>query len=304
MSQLITHSGNFHADDVTAYAILSALPEFHGADLVRTRDMAVINAACDKSVVFDVGMVFDAALNKFDHHMPSPPMRATPEGELPVPYSSVGLVWAKFGQAFIKALFHDLEEALVATIWEKMDRSVILPIDMADNGVGARPNSGSFSMLIDDFNSTWLTTQTDDDFLAAAEFAKGVLLRKLTQFHAAALAGPYAHGILSAAGDAQIAIFEKSAPWKSAVHKGGFDHILFVITQNENGWYVNAVPPEPGSFAQRKALPEAWAGLEGEALAKVTGVSDATFCHNKRFVCAAKSLDGAKALANIALLAD
>jgi uncharacterized UPF0160 family protein len=304
MSQLITHSGSFHADDVTAFAILSSLPEFSGAELVRTRDMAVINAACAKSVVFDVGMVFNADLNKFDHHMPSPPMRETAEGELPVPYSSVGLVWAKFGRAFITAMFPDLEDAIASAVWDKMDRSVILQIDMADNGVGERPGSSSLSSMIDDFNSTWLTTQADEDFINAAEFAKGVLRRKLTQFHAAALAGPYAQSVFSATGTGQIAIFEKSAPWKSAIHKGGFDHILYVITQNENGWYVNAVPPEPGSFDQRKALPKAWAGLEGEELAKVSGVSDATFCHNKRFICAAKSLDGAKALANIALAAD
>lgn len=304
MSKLITHSGSFHADDVTAFAILSSLPEFHGAELVRTRDMTVINAACAQSVVFDVGMVFDADRNKFDHHMPSPPLRVTAEGELPVPYSSVGLVWAKFGRIYINVMFPDLEDDIVSAVWDKMDRSVILPIDRADNGVGARPGSDSFSTLIDDFNSTWLTTQTDEDFLHAAEFAKGVLRRKLTQFHAAALAGPYAHSVFSAAGSAQIAIFEKSAPWKSAIHKGGFDHILYVITQNENGWYVNAVPPEPGSFDQRKPLPQAWAGLENEELAKVSGVSDATFCHNKRFICAAKSLEGATALANIALEAD
>jgi len=38
-------------------------------------------------------------------------------------------------------------------------------------------------------------------------------------------------------------------------------------------------------------------------LAKVTGVPDATFCHNGRFLAVAKSKEGALKLAEIALLA-
>jgi uncharacterized UPF0160 family protein len=50
-------------------------------------------------------------------------------------------------------------------------------------------------------------------------------------------------------------------------------------------------------------LPAAWAGLRDDALASVTGVADATFCHNGRFIAAVKSYQGARALASLALQA-
>jgi uncharacterized UPF0160 family protein len=66
---------------------------------------------------------------------------------------------------------------------------------------------------------------------------------------------------------------------------------------------VEAMPPEPGSFAQRLSLPEAWAGLEGQALAAVSGVADAVFVHVRRFVGAARSRAGAIEMARLALAA-
>jgi uncharacterized UPF0160 family protein len=92
-------------------------------------------------------------------------------------------------------------------------------------------------------------------------------------------------------------------PWKNVV----FSHdlpVLYAVSPASNGnWMVDAVPPEPGSFAQRLPLPEAWAGLQNEELAAVSGVPDAVFTHLRRFVAAAKTRDGALALARIAVAA-
>ncbi|MDX6722703.1 MAG: hypothetical protein QOD73_1107, partial [Solirubrobacteraceae bacterium] len=64
---------------------------------------------------------------------------------------------------------------------------------------------------------------------------------------------------------------------------------------------VEAVPRELGSFDNRLSLPEAWAGLSGEALAEVTGVEDAVFCHVKRFLAVARTREGVARLAEQAL---
>jgi uncharacterized UPF0160 family protein len=66
---------------------------------------------------------------------------------------------------------------------------------------------------------------------------------------------------------------------------------------------VDTMPPEPNSFDQILPLPEAWAGLQGEELAAASGVEDAVFVHLRRFVGAAKSRQGAIALATRALAA-
>ena len=104
-----------------------------------------------------------------------------------------------------------------------------------------------------------------------------------------------------AAEDPRLLVLDRGMPWKNVVFTHGLP-VLFTVSPASNGnWMVDAVPPEPGSFAQRLPLPEAWAGLEAAALAEVTGVADAVFVHLRRFVAAAKSREGAVALARKAM---
>jgi uncharacterized UPF0160 family protein len=74
--------------------------------------------------------------------------------------------------------------------------------------------------------------------------------------------------------------------------------VLYAVYPVPNGnWMVDAMPPEPGSFAQRLPLPAAWAGLRDAELAAVCGVPDAVFVHARQFVGAARSRDGAMTMA-------
>jgi hypothetical protein len=47
-----------------------------------------------------------------------------------------------------------------------------------------------------------------------------------------------------------------------------------------------------------------WAGLRGADLARVSGVDDAVFCHNARFIGGAQSLKGAMQMAALAVASD
>ena len=60
-ANVITHSGEFHADDVFAVAILSFLKEIK---LTRTRDIGVLN---DDTIIVDIGGKYDGK-RYFDHH--------------------------------------------------------------------------------------------------------------------------------------------------------------------------------------------------------------------------------------------
>ncbi len=101
--------------------------------------------------------------------------------------------------------------------------------------------------------------------------------------------------------DPRILVLDRGMPWKNVV----FTHdlpVLFTVSPASNGnWMVDSMPPEPGSFAQRLPLPEAWAGLPAPELAAETGVADAVFVHLRRFVAAARSRDGAVELARRAV---
>lgn len=300
--RLITHDGSFHADDTLAYAILSRIPRFQGAELVRTRDAEIISSATRQDIVFDVGFEFDPVRNRFDHHMRDKPLRAeTHEGQS-IPYSSVGLVWRFFGEEYLLANFNDIEE-LIDQVWDEIDRTLILPTDMADNGIGVSFAPTSLAVTVDDFNAAWddPTDHGNELFLEASAFAALALQQRVVKAMAAARALGLATHAIESSKDPQIIVLPRPLPWEPAIYAGNFSEALYVISEKKGTWYCQAVRPDEGSFDQRKPLPEQWAGLEGAALAEVTGVGDAVFCHAMRFVCAAQSLEGAMALARLAV---
>lgn len=60
-----THSGTFHCDEALACYLLSKHPDFNKHQILRTRDLSLLDQ-CD--IVVDVGAVFDASKKRFDHH--------------------------------------------------------------------------------------------------------------------------------------------------------------------------------------------------------------------------------------------
>ena len=91
-----------------------------------------------------------------------------------------------------------------------------------------------------------------------------------------------------------------NAPWKSVLVPEAPD-ALYVIYPKRQGFGLEAVPRELGSFATRRPLPEAWAGLEGDDLVAATGVEDVLFCHAKRFLVVARTHAAIEQLAARAL---
>jgi uncharacterized UPF0160 family protein len=154
------------------------------------------------------------------------------------------------------------------------------------------------------FNPDWDEELSDDEerarFDAAVAFATGILEREI----ATAAAGRRAQRIvadgIAASSDPRIVELEANAPWKEVVVTTAPD-ALYVLYPKRQGWGVEAVPRELGTFDNRRDLPEAWAGLDGPDLAALTGVDDALFCHAKRFLAVAKSRAGAERLAELAL---
>ena len=86
---------------------------------------------------------------------------------------------------------------------------------------------------------------------------------------------------------------------RSLALRGPGVHAVYPVPNGD--WMVDAMPPEPGSFSQRLPLPEAWAGLRDADLAAACGAADAVFVHARRFVGAARSREGAMAMARRAI---
>jgi len=293
--KVATHSGTFHADDVFASAILhAALGDF---DFIRTRDTARIAAA---DIVFDVGGVYDPARRRYDHHM-----RDLPRRESGTPYSSVGLIWRDYGRAALSRFVPGIEKDMLDSVWQDVDAGIVLPIDQADNGI-ATASPSHLALLIEAFNPTWDSTQTyDEAFSEAVGLAHGVLQRACRQAYAEAKAASFVLTAAREAKDPHLIVLDRKLPWEKAVFENDLTDLLFVIYPNEDAtsWYCRTIPPEPNSFGQRLALPEAWRGLQEEAFSRAAGIPDGVFCHPSGFICGARSKASAVRLAKQAIAA-
>ncbi len=298
---LVTHNGKFHCDEVLAYVVLCAARGFAapGIDhrLVRTRDAALI---AQGDIVWDVGTVFDEAASRFDHHQRGAPAR--PDG---TPFSAAGLIWRVYGERAVAAMLPPEAAAFAPEIAADLDESIVRRVDLVDNGLVRAPDPLNFTALIGDLNPQWDEVQDaaslDAAFLRAAALARGVLERRVNALRARFCAEAHVLAAHRAGADARILTLERGMPWKAAAFAHKLPVIYCVSPVPSGNWVVEAMPPEPGSFAQKMPLPENWAGLENEALAAASGVPDAVFVQLRRFMGAARSREGALALARLAL---
>jgi uncharacterized UPF0160 family protein len=101
--------------------------------------------------------------------------------------------------------------------------------------------------------------------------------------------------------DGDIIVLESYVPWERTVVDNS-EAKLVVLPARDDTWYVYTVPEKVGSFKRRMLLPIDWSGLEAGALAELTGVKDALFCHRDLFIAGAGSKEGAIAMAKLALV--
>jgi uncharacterized UPF0160 family protein len=81
--------------------------------------------------------------------------------------------------------------------------------------------------------------------------------------------------------------------------------VLYVLFPGEGGsWRVQCVPARADSFESRRPLPEPLRGLRDAALSERAGIGGGVFVHATGFIAGMSSLDGALALARMAMAGD
>lgn len=282
---IATHNGNFHADDVFSIAALKSI--FPSFKLIRTRDLELIAKA---DIVLDVGGVYDADTDRFDHHQRG----GAGERENGIPYSSFGLIWQKYGLEICQGN-QDVAKAV--------DAGLVSNIDAIDCGHVEGVIKGiTLSQTISMFNPTWQEdSHFDTCFDEAVDFASRVLTRFITSANGGVSAKEIVAKAIENAEDPRVIVLEKYTPWKRTVHNLS-EEALYVVYPSQTGqWRIQTVPVELGSFEDRKSLPKEWAGLSDNDLVEVTGIDDAMFCHNGCFIAGAESFESTMKMASIAL---
>jgi uncharacterized UPF0160 family protein len=288
------HSGDFHADDVFACATLSLWAERNDSKLkiIRTRDADIIKKA---DMVVDVGNVYELATNRFDHHQRG----GAGKRENGVPYASFGLVWKKYGKEICKT----------QEIAERIDKSIVMPIDARDNGVNISKTNElnlvdyRMSNALSSFNITLQEDKklADRQFEKALYFAKEILLREIAWAEVLDLGEGETIRIIKEQDEPEILILENKVEWHEAVSKN--KKIKFVVyPRSDKSWNIQAARDDLEDYnSDRIKFPKNWYGLRDEDLEEISGIKDTIFCADGGWFAVAKTKEGVIEMANKAL---
>lgn len=261
-----THNGSFHADEVTACALLIKFKLIDRDKIIRSRDESKLSHL---EYVCDVGGLYDPAQKRFDHH------QKEYDGNL----SSAGMI--------LQYLYD--EKVIDKGMYKYLNQHLVHGIDEIDNGL-ITPSFGhcSFSAIIAYFVPSRydaLENEFSEGFDRSLDFTlwlidqmieKYVYLEECKEIVAKEMEKKES-----------FLFFNHAMPWLEPFFDlGGENHpAQFVIMPTGTQWKLRAIPPSyQDRMKVRKPLPEKWAGLFDEKLKQETQISGAIFCHKGRFI--------------------
>lgn len=153
-ANFVTHSGTFHVDDVISTIFLSKI--FKEIKLIRVPSMD--NRSANNKLVFDIG------LGEFDHHQKN----RNGKRENGIYYSSIGLLWKKYGKEYLKKI----KAKNIEKVYEYMDKELIQYIDATDNMQMEYLKSKTSPDFLKLCNPEWNENITEEDgFVRALKLA-------------------------------------------------------------------------------------------------------------------------------------
>ena len=261
-----THDGSFHADEVTACALLVTFGLADENKIVRSRDPAELNR-CE--FVCDVGGIYDPSKKRFDHH------QSEYTGEM----SSAGMI-----------LLYLKEQGVIdAATYDFLNNSLVRGVDAHDNGkVTSQIGTCTFSHVVSNFVPAVYDPPGDVQtkaFFEALDFVIGHLKRLLERFS-------YIYACREKVAESmrkkeKFLYFEEAMPWMDSFFEmeGESHPALFVVMPSGGHWKVRGIPPSSEEKMKvRVPLPLEWAGLLDGDLKRASGIPGAIFCHKGRFI--------------------
>jgi uncharacterized UPF0160 family protein len=260
------HDGTFHADEITACALLILFNLIDENKIFRTRDLEILGT-CE--YVCDVGGAYDPSCKLFDHH----------QVDYQGPLSSAGMI--------LQYLFQS--KIINSREYHFFNDSLVLGVDAHDNGRETTgPGYCSFSHVISNFTPIHQDCEPEEQdhaFHEALHFAMNHLRRLWDRYN-------YIHSCRelvasSMAKHTDCLLFDQNLPWLDLFFElNGEKHpALFVIMPSGKHWKLRGIPPTYNERMKvRLAQPKKWAGLLNEHLKEISGIPGAIFSHKGRFI--------------------
>lgn len=261
-----THDGAFHADEVTACALLLLANLIDKDKIVRTRDPDKLNRC---AYVCDVGAHYNQEQKLFDHH----------QVDYNGPLSSAGMILL-----YLKDQKHLSEKE-----YQYLNNILISGVDDHDNGRDPQiPGLCTYSHIIGTYvpyGPQPTAEEQDAAFLEALDFSLNLLKRYMARFK---YIQQCREAVKQAMEKDQYCLrFDHYLPWLDMFFDlGGEKHSAqFVIMPSGKHWKLRGIPPDQkDKMSVRTPLPEEWAGLIEQELKEVSGIPGAIFCHKGRFI--------------------
>jgi len=313
-----THNGTFHCDEALACFMLKQLPEFLDAQIVRSRDPAVLDK-CD--MVVDVGGVYDPEKGRLDHHQRtfSETMNSlNPSKKWVTKLSSAGLVYNHFGHRVVAGILGTTPDAeITQTIYDKVYEMFVEEIDAVDNGISQTDEKPRYAITttlsarVGHLNPAWNEQGADPDaqFMKAMALVGSELIDRVQYFYKSWW--PAREIVVAAVNkrheidpSGEIIAFESGGcPWKDHLFTleeelGITPGIKFSLFADQSGnWRVQCVPVQLGSFENRLSLLEEWRGVRDDELSQLSGIPGCIFVHASGFIGGNKTYEGALEMA-------
>lgn len=313
------HNGFFHPDDISAVGLLHLIHTMRGDKIkvIRSRDPEVLEPL---NYTVDVGMIYDHAQKRYDHHQDVAPIR--PNG---IPYAAFGLVWKHYGHEALRLLGHKKD------LFEVVETDLVQEVDARDNGVSIptkspfiteflkyNPGHGEevdehaqFRRATRDFSRIFMKAL--DTYAKHPENGFAATLTKQMRAHQPMVQRLEKVKVLEinaesllrselAPQDGRVACISSQAlPWRKIMTE--FPNFDLVSYKGSNGtYYAQACPTLRDELEPKILFPESWAGLEGDAFDNASGVKGGVFCHKKRFIIGSKTEQTLQALLDTTFL--
>ncbi|KAL4225066.1 hypothetical protein ACF0H5_015760 [Mactra antiquata] len=312
-----THNGSFHCDEVLACFMLKQLPIYKHAEIVRTRDPAVLDT-CD--IVVDVGGEYNPDKHRYDHHQRSfneSLSSVCPDKKWVTKLSSAGLVYFHFGKKILSQILEvKTDDPIIDTVFDQVYENFVEEIDGIDNGINQYDGTPRYkvttnlSCRVASLNPSWNETDVDEyeQFNKAMKMVGEVFLDKVLYYKnswipARELVYEAVQERLKVDSSGEMICLSKGGcPWR--------DHLLtlekqldispsikyVLYTDSAGKWRIQCVPVMLGSFENRLSLPSEWRGLRDNELSEKSGIPDCIFVHANGFIGGNQTYDGVLAM--------
>lgn len=264
----ITHSGKFHVDDVISTVFISKIID----EVILLRLPNVNDKNLDNKFVYDIG------LGEFDHHQKN----RNGKRENGIYYSSIGLLWKKFGKKYLK----QIKVKNAEKVFEYMDSELIQYIDATDNMQFEYLKSKTSPDFVKLYNPNWNEDISEKEAFINAirmadEFWNIYIKHAIAEVEATEI-------ILEKIKNCKecYLILEKEMPYKRAINNSN-NKLKYIIFKSRREGYDIRIVDNRIQF-NNEIIEE-----DINKIKKLTNVNDLIYVDNRGKLCCTKTLDGA-----------